>query len=189
MRPFLVVGLPRSRTAWLARFLTYEDRTCTHEPSLRWTEHADLKRWLALKQGASDSMMTWLVHEALELCPELAVIVIRRDRAAVIDSIKKLKYPVQEYLPSYLAAMDRRLDEIEDYLPCYSASFDWLVYPQVCGLIFRKCLEEPMPPSWWKRWKDVNVQASIPETLRVLKENEMGRINVYGRRHWEKQHP
>lgn len=28
---FLVLGLPRSRTAWLANFLTYDDITCTHE--------------------------------------------------------------------------------------------------------------------------------------------------------------
>jgi hypothetical protein len=31
MSNFLVLGLPRSRTAWLANFLTYGDITCTHE--------------------------------------------------------------------------------------------------------------------------------------------------------------
>jgi len=31
MNNFLVLGLPRSRTAWLANFLTYSDIICTHE--------------------------------------------------------------------------------------------------------------------------------------------------------------
>jgi len=31
MNNFLVLGLPRSRTAWLSNFLTYGDVTCTHE--------------------------------------------------------------------------------------------------------------------------------------------------------------
>lgn len=31
MGNFLVLGLPRSRTAWLANFLTYGDITCSHE--------------------------------------------------------------------------------------------------------------------------------------------------------------
>ncbi len=30
MRPFVVFGLPRSRTAWLSRFLTYGDWVCGH---------------------------------------------------------------------------------------------------------------------------------------------------------------
>lgn len=31
MNNFLVLGLPRSRTAWLANFLSYDEMTCTHE--------------------------------------------------------------------------------------------------------------------------------------------------------------
>lgn len=31
MNNFLILGLPRSRTAWLANFLCYDGLTCTHE--------------------------------------------------------------------------------------------------------------------------------------------------------------
>ena len=184
-RPFLVVGLPRSRTCWLSTFLTYGGRRCEHEPSLLWTDHEDLKAWLTLRQGASDSMMTWLAHEAKRLWPTLAIVVVRRNLTDVLQSISKLPYEPSAYLPDYLRRLDERLDQIEDDLGCYSVSFDSLDSPTVCGAIFSKCLDEHMPVAWWERWRDKNVQADIPNTLRVLRENEAGVRAVYGERHWE----
>jgi hypothetical protein len=35
MAPYLIFALPRSRTAWLAHFLTYRDWTCLHEHAIQ----------------------------------------------------------------------------------------------------------------------------------------------------------
>lgn len=177
---FMVVGLPRSRTAWLAKFLTYRKQVCVHEPSLHWADMADLGLWLAKKEGASDSMLTWLAHDAKRLRVDLPIIVIRRNRSEVLESIKKLDYKTADYLPWYLKRLDERLDRIEDELQCFATSFQSLHSPTVCGRIFRMCLGEKMPAGWWERWRDENVQANITETLKLIKENEEGIKTVYG---------
>lgn len=186
-QPFMVVGLPRSRTAWFSRFLSFGEQVCVHEPSLRWTKHEDLKRWLARNEGGSDSMLTWLAHEARKAQPDMPLVVIRRNRGDVLDSLKRLHYAKESYLPYYLMRLDQRLDEIEDELPCYSTNFSALASPAVCGAIFKYCLGQRMPLVWWMRWKDENVQADIPETLKVLRENVEGIKSVYGEKHWKMQ--
>ena len=182
-RPFLVVGLPRSRTAWLARFLTFGDRICRHEPSLRWTSRTDFLCWVGGTEGASDSMMTWLAQEAKALRPDLPVVVIRRPLQQALASVRRLGYGPAEYLPWYHEHMDHRLDRIEDETDCLSYPFADLTYPTVCASIFRHCLGERMPLEWWDRWHGENVQADIAETMRLVRSNVAGWQAVYGPRH------
>ena len=180
MHPFLIVALPRSRTAWLARFLTFDGRVCHHEPSLHWKSPDDLDAWCRGTEGASDTMMVWLAHEARRFNPSLPLVVVRRPRHEVIASIKRLDYAASPHLPWYYERQDRRLDRIEDELNPLSVTFDDLGRRETCAAIFRHCLGRELPTEWWERWKDTNVQADIPETLRLLKENSRGVDNVYG---------
>jgi hypothetical protein len=184
-QPFLIVALPRSRTCWLSKFLTYDGQVCHHEPSLRWSEPGDLAKFLARGEGASDTMMTWLAHDARKICPKLPIVVVRRNRASVLESIRKLPYASGNHLPWYHALMDRRLDQIEDELNPLTVGYDDLNRREVCDRIFRHCLDIALPMSWWKRWKDVNVQADIAETVRLLKANKSGADRIYGARHRE----
>ena len=186
MPPFLVLGLPRSRTAWLAKFLTFGAVTCHHEPSIHWGGIDDLATFLAQPNtGASDTMLTWLAHEARKIRPDVNIIVVRRPRVEVFASILRLNYPVGDYVVRYHEKMDQRLDLIEDELNPYSVQFDDLNSPTVCGAIFKLCLGERMPAAWWEKWKDVNVQADISKTLKNIRENDAGVRAVYGQRHRE----
>jgi hypothetical protein len=182
-QPFLIVALPRSRTAWLARFLTHENVICRHEPSLRWHDPGDLAAFLKRGEGASDSMMTWLAHDARKLCPKLPLVVIRRSRRDVLASIAKLDYRPAGYLPWYLERIDRRLDRIEDELDPLTVNFEDLHRRDVCGQIFKLCLGRDLPNEWWDRWKDQNVQADVSATRRLLRENHQGVKSVYGPHH------
>lgn len=183
MTPFLIVGLPRSRTAWLAKFLSWEGRVCRHEPSLHWTSPDDLTRWAAGEEGASDSMMTWLALDAKKLRPEMPLVVIRRPRHEVLVSLAKLDYPKGEYLPFMLERVDRRLDRIEDEADCLSYRFDQLRHAAICASMFHYCLGADMPLDWWARWKDENVQADIKQTYRLVRENSVGWQAAYAGRH------
>ena len=178
--PFLVVGLPRSRTAWLAKFLTIGGRVCRHEPSLRWTGPDDFDRWLAGDEGASDSMMTFLAHETHRRRPDIPIVTIRRPRHEVMASLNRLPYKKEEWLPWWLEKMDARLDRIEDELGCPSIPFDQLDSLVVITGLFNYCLGvRGMPLAWFEEMRKENVQADIAETKRLIEANRPGWTAVY----------
>lgn len=183
--PFLVVGLPRSRTAWLARFLSYGNHACVHEPSFRWQGPDDFHAWLDGREGASDSMMTWLAHKAKALKPDLPLVVIRRSRRDVLRSLNSIPYDKEPWLPAWLERMDQRLDRIEDDLDCLSYTYDQLKHASNCAFIFSHCLGEDMPMSWLTRWSGENVQTDVLARLRQIRENERGWFSVYQERYAE----
>ena len=46
-RPFVVFGLPRSRTTWLSRFLTYADWVCGHDELRHMRSMDDISAWFS----------------------------------------------------------------------------------------------------------------------------------------------
>jgi hypothetical protein len=179
LSPFLVVGLPRSRTAWLAKFLSYQGRVCRHEPSLRWESLADFARWLDGSEGASDTMMTFLAHEVQRRRPDIPLLVIRRPRFEVLESLNRLPYKKEPWLPAWLEKMDARLDRIEDELDCFVLNFHELDLPMECRLAGLHCLGVLPDPRYVTVRINENVQADINETQRLVKENEAGWRSVY----------
>jgi hypothetical protein len=62
---FLVLGLPRSRTAWLANFLTYGDITCTHEGLNGCATLEDYKKQFRDSSGDSNTGLAFFEFEPL----------------------------------------------------------------------------------------------------------------------------
>lgn len=61
--PFLILGMPRSRTAWLANFLTWGQTTCLHSPINQFGDVAATFRWLkagtdGASRGAADPVIS-----------------------------------------------------------------------------------------------------------------------------------
>ena len=52
MPPFVVFALPRSRSAWLARFLTWGDWMCGHDELRHCRSLDDVRAWLAMPCAA-----------------------------------------------------------------------------------------------------------------------------------------
>lgn len=71
MQPFLITGLPRSRTAWMAHFFTVPGVWCEHEPSYHFTHLNDLEAFYArgaghgMRVGASDHGLGWWLPEII----------------------------------------------------------------------------------------------------------------------------
>ena len=58
---FMILGTPRSRTAWLAKLLSFGGVECIHEPSIDFKSLDDLQTFLQRPDtGAADSLMTLL---------------------------------------------------------------------------------------------------------------------------------
>lgn len=175
--PFLVFALPRSRTAWLAKFLSYGDWTCEHDPSALWHSKEDLRELLQRPwTGAVDSALVFLWKEARAIRPDVKFLVVRRKRELVVEALKRLDLTVQ---PELLDAAERKLDEVSALADTLSVSFDDLCSPFTCGLIMNHCLSQPFNPVWFKALNDVNIQVNIRETLAKMALNRDGIARVY----------
>lgn len=77
MRPFLILGRPRSRTAWLSNFLTWKGTWCYHEASvLDGGLHELLEATGCHYAGTADSGLVWTAKEALEELPDARLVLL-----------------------------------------------------------------------------------------------------------------
>lgn len=114
MRPYFVYGLPRSRTAWLANFLTDGPSFCFHE--LLAETGPDFKemryRMEAIERpsvGVSDSAGV-LFHDAIvqEFGPDVPVLLVDRDIAGVYDALSRTAFiAAQKVLPFAASQLER----------------------------------------------------------------------------------
>jgi hypothetical protein len=178
MTPFVVLGLPRSRTAWLARFLSYGGRVCRHEPSVAWRGLEDLRDFLATGEGAADSMLTLLWPHLRELAPEARIVAVRRSRAQVAASIERMGLAVPQRL---LRRLSGALWEIEQQPDVLRVCFDRLGDEHTCRKVFEHCLGLPFDRAWWERWRHVNVQADVVARTHQVISNSAGVARLYGR--------
>ena len=97
---FLVTGLPRSRTAWLASFLR-----CPHEPLTYCATLDDLGR-IAGTGGCCDTVALLLWKRIRAKWPSARFVVVRRNPKEVRASLRAIGLPA-----SYLGAALQSLDE------------------------------------------------------------------------------
>jgi hypothetical protein len=119
MNPFFIASLPRSRTAWLANFLTYQESFCFHEPMNRTflKDYPTLLRQPCKRYaGVSDSMNSLIMDDLIKMFPDAKIVVVFRDTAEVEASLKKLNL-----------SCDGLLKKIERELHRIMAAYDPLV--------------------------------------------------------------
>jgi hypothetical protein len=110
---FFICALPRSRTAWLANFLSYNACHCFHEP---FNEYA-IEDLTALfrstgKQyvGISDGLNTLFIERLLKVFPTAKLVVVRRPAVEVTKRMAELGFSC----PELIERMDKELDRIEE---------------------------------------------------------------------------
>jgi hypothetical protein len=100
---FLITGLPRSRTAWMAAFMG-----CQHEPSGQMNSLFDINEFYKVNDGCSDSTMGWWLPWILKTVRP-RVVIIDRPIAEVEASLQR-EFPEIEpnlYCKKLLASLDR----------------------------------------------------------------------------------
>lgn len=92
MNTFLITGYPRSRTAWLSNLLTYGPSFCLHEPGLQFR----CKQFPSLFHnvgtpyaGVSEARAIIYFDQFMDLFPDSKVVVVKRNKADVINSLKR----------------------------------------------------------------------------------------------------
>ncbi len=166
--PFIITGLPRSRTAWLAALCnTIPEAICYHEPL------ATLSKWQAVAGllhdsqyrycGASDHGLGFQLKPLMDmLLPR--VLIVARDRSDVEQSCHAL-YAGRAGTKRFLDVLERRIDMARDE-PCVRVvGFADLQSPRTVYA----CLRHLMPES-------TICMAKVAEFLRLNVQADLGRV-------------
>ena len=171
MTPFVILGMPRAQTAWLARFLTYGDRNCVHEPSRTWLGLPDLYAALDAGQGISDSTLTLRWREIVGYRPDTAVVVVHRPKHEVLGSFRRAGI-WHDRLPDALDVLDRAIDDLTEVVPsALHVPVEALSKHEVCDRVFHHCLGRAMPFEHWHKWVHQKVVADGALHIRDAAEN------------------
>lgn len=172
--PFIIYAQPRSRTAWLANFLTYDGWQCGHEDSLHMRDIGDLRDYFSRPRiGAADTAAAPGWHVLRGMFPAIKPVVIRRPVETVVDSLvgietdAGLKYDLGR-LRRVLGYVDRLLDDIGRAPGALVLDYEDLDTEAGCRAVFEHCLPYHFDRTWWRATRYLNVQADVGDMTRYL---------------------
>ena len=95
MSTFLILGLPRSRTAWLANFLTYDGLFCYHEAI---NGCKNIKEYKQKVKGKGDSNTALALFDFESHFPNAKIIIIDSeiDKAVEVSANKFSKSAIEK---------------------------------------------------------------------------------------------
>ena len=167
--PFIIYALPRSRTAWLSKFLTYGEWFCGHDETRNVRSMADVKSWFAQPNTglADDGAAPWW-RMVQQHAPNIRTVVVRRPVDEVVTSLMNLGITFdRNLLQSTMRRLDAKLDQIEARIPgALSVSFDDLRDEEVCQRVFEHCLPYAHDHAWWSSLTNQNIQINMPALRR-----------------------
>lgn len=173
-RPFFILGLPRSRTYWLSKFLTYRDWTCGHEELRHIRSFDDAKSWLS--QPNMGSAETALAPFWRLIPRDARLVIVRRPVAEVKDSLLRASYGTDAHfdpiaLDDVLKRADAKLDQVSRRGPgaVLQVQFHELDEEWVAKAIFERCLPYEFDREWWQTISKFNLQTSLPAIMRYHK--------------------
>lgn len=170
--PFLVMALPRSRTAWLSKFLTFRPWVCGHEQIRYFRTLEDAKTWFMQPYiGSSETLAGPFWRLLPRFAPNCRVLIVRRPIRDVVESTMKFNLlgVDRNRLTESMKRLNAKLDQVESrYHNCLSVNFDELGDIEVARLIFEYCLGMQMPDQWFNMLNPVNIQIDIDAALRYV---------------------
>ena len=167
--PFIIYGLPRSRTFWLSKFLTYGDWVCGHDEIRHMRSLDDVKSWLAQPcVGSAETAGASWWRLAQKLSPDIRTLVVRRPVGDVVDSLMRMPLGFDRVgLTTFLISLDRKLDQIEHRVPgTLSVRFNDLRSEEICRRVFEHCLPYKHDPAWWQAMDRLNLQVDMRACIR-----------------------
>jgi len=170
--PFLVMALPRSRTAWLSKFFTYDKWICGHDQIRYFRSLDDARMWFMQPYiGSAETIAGQFWRLVPRYAPDCRILIVRRPVQEVYDSVLKRGVVGIEpdKLLENLKRQNAKLDQAEVRLPnTISVNFDELNDFTLCELVFQHCLGIKLSWQWWDYWNNINVQINFDATARYM---------------------
>jgi len=174
-RPFIIYALPRSRTAWLSKFLTYGDWKCAHDLTCRMHSLDEIAAWLhnghvgPLTGTAETGLVS--AWKAVHLRTNAKRVVIRRSPIGVKESLRKIGV---DWMDAEIDERAMKLDECAAYPGTRIYNYSNLNEEWACKEIFEWCLNLPFDKQWWLSLKNANIQVDSQKRIQELKDNAAG---------------
>lgn len=169
MQPFIILALPRSRTKWLSKYLSYRDWHCGHDELQHCRSLEDAKTWWT--QPAVGTVETAAAPFWRLLPSGIRVVTVRSSVADVLASVVRA---VPDCDPAaverLLVAADHKLGQIEARVPgVMSVRFGDLADETTCAEVFEHCLPYPHDRNWWASWNGQRVSGNIAAQVRYCR--------------------
>ena len=150
---YVVFGLPRSRTTWLSRVLSFGDWICGHDELRHMRSLGDISAWFS--QPCTGTVETsgaawWRLLD--RFAPDAKIAIVRRPVEEVVDSMMKLPRITfdRAALTKAMVAADRKLDQIEARVPgVLSVDYADLAREKTCAALFEFCLPYSHDRAHW----------------------------------------
>src|SRR5215472_8322044 len=116
-KPVVILSLPRCRTAWLSKFLSYGQWQFSHDELRHCRSLDDVRSWLAQPYTGTVETAAAPFWRLLErYSPEARIVTLRRPVAAVAASLARGGLCVDDAVMRRLQMADRKLEQIEHRL-------------------------------------------------------------------------
>lgn len=165
---FLVLALPRSRTFWLSKLLSYGDYECGHEETRHLRSADDARRWISQDcYGSAETAIAPFWRLINSVNPNVKIVVVRRPVEDAIASFMDLNFrgicKINENdLRRTMRHLDVKLQQIAARCPnALSVNFDDLDDIEVIKSVWSHCLPYPFDEAWWERLRSVNIQCNM----------------------------
>lgn len=172
MAQFVIFALPRSRTAWLSKFLNYGGWTCGHDELRHLRSLDDVRSWLSQPfTGTVETAAAPWWRTIRELAPETKAVVVRRPRDEVVDSYLRLGMGFDKTkLTEVMTRLDAKLDQITARYPgVVSVPYYDLDDPECCEFLFEHCLEGfVFDRAWWEYLRQINIQIDMRALIKYM---------------------
>lgn len=165
MTPFIVYAMPRSRSYWLSRFLTYGPWVCGHDEARHVRSLDDVKSWFT--QPYTGTVET-AAAPFWRLLSEMRTVVLWRPVPEVVASLERFGFDPAVTEPA-MRRYERKLEQIYARIPdaLWVESAD-LGTPEGASYVFRHCLQQPFDEDWWYNMNAINHQTSLLGSMRYL---------------------
>lgn len=158
-KPFFVTGMPRSRTAWLANWLTTDTTFCQHDPPGNMLPNIPGRR-----VGLSGPEVCALFHSAKSQYPDAPwVVVIRHDAYEPFCRVMQDHIQVtDDLLRKWWATRLELLAEVAGFHRSLTVKFEELSNPEHAQRLWEHCLpEKPFDLARFELLDDLQITQDI----------------------------
>lgn len=172
MPPFIIYALPRSRTAWLARFLNYGGWECHHDIVTEIFTVDGLRKFFERPLvGTVETAMIDGFALVRKLVPDARIVIIKRPIEEVRASLARFRIAGPE-VDIDLERRNAALDAASKNPDVLTVPYDELSSETSCRAIFEFCLGIPMSGTWWHLLKDKNIQINMHDRVAKIRKNK-----------------
>lgn len=168
MSKFLILSLPRSRSAWMSHWLRYAGKVVGHDVAVECASIGDFRAKLALMDGSCETgaVLGWrLIREQM---PEAKLVIVLRPVGEVVASLAKFGV---EALPGELEQRYLMLTMVANLPGTLVLSYSQLSDPLMCQVLWEHCLELPFDWQWWSQYQALHIEVNMRTRLQRLASN------------------